>query len=116
MTTKRVILLVIGLLLTASLLSAVKPIKPGERAVVRRFGRVVATPEPGLWIGLPWGLERIDLISVQVCRVAVGYDKDAEEPEGMIPRGQFLTGDHNLVNAQAKIDYAVDESNLVDFV
>jgi membrane protease subunit HflK len=27
-----------------------------------------------------------------------------------------LTGDHNLVNVQAKIDYAVDEAHLVDFV
>ena len=34
----------------------------------------------------------------------------------MIPRGQFLSGDHNLVNVQAKIDYTVDETKLVDFV
>jgi len=113
---KRILLAVIALLAAVTLLTGLRPIKPGQRAVVRRFGRVIATPEPGLWIGLPWGLERIDLISVQVCRVAVGYDKDAEEAEDMIPRGQFLTGDHNLVNVQAKIDYAVDESNLVDFV
>jgi membrane protease subunit HflK len=112
----RILLALIALAVVSSLLTGLKPIKPGQRAVVRRFGQVVATPEPGLWIGLPWGLERIDLISVQVCRVAVGYDKDAQEPEDTTPRGQYLTGDHNLVNVQAKIDYAVDESNLVDFV
>jgi membrane protease subunit HflK len=116
MTTKRIILLVIGLLLTASLLTAAKPIKPGERAVVRRFGRVAATPEPGLWIGLPWGLDRIDLVSVQVRRVAVGYERETDEEEDAVPRGQFLTGDHNLVNVQAKLDYAADEDQLVDFV
>jgi membrane protease subunit HflK len=112
----RILLALIALPVVCSLLTGLKPIKPGQRAVVRRFGQVVATPEPGLWIGLPWGVERIDLISVQVCRVAVGYDKDAQEPEDTTPRGQYLTGDHNLVNVQAKIDYAVDESNLVDFV
>src|SRR5713226_9632923 len=116
MTTKRVTLLVIGLLLTASLLTAVKPIKPGERAVVRRFGRVTATPEPGLWIGLPWGLDRIDLVSVQVRRVAVGHEKEMDEEADTLPSGQFLTGDHNLVNVQAKLDYAADEDHLVDFV
>jgi membrane protease subunit HflK len=116
MTTKRIILLVIGSLLTASLLTTVKPIKPGERAVVRRFGRVTATPEPGLWIGLPWGLDRIDLVSVQVRRVAVGYEKEMDELEDAVPRGQFLTGDHNLVNVQAKLDYAADEDHLIDFV
>jgi membrane protease subunit HflK len=116
MMTKRIIFLLIGLLLIASLLTAVKPIKPGERAVVRRFGKVTATPEPGLWIGLPWGLDRIDLVSVQVRRVAIGYEKDMDEPENALPRGQFLTGDHNLVNVQAKLDYAADEDQLVDFV
>src|SRR5947209_17009352 len=98
------------------LLTGLKPIKPGQRAVVRRFGQVVATPEPGLWVGLPWGLERVDLVSVQVLRIAVGYDRDDEEPDEEIARGQFLAGDHNLVNVQAKIDYAVDETKLVDFV
>jgi modulator of FtsH protease HflK len=93
-----------------------KSVRPGERAVVRRFGQVVALPEPGLWIGLPFGLDRVDLVSVQVRRVAVGYDKDNENEEIGIPRGQFLTGDHNLVNIQAQIDYAVDEANIVDFV
>jgi membrane protease subunit HflK len=113
---KNIVLIVIALLVAGWLLTGLKPIKPGQRAVVRRFGQVVATPEPGLWVGLPWGLERVDIISIQVCRVAVGYEKDAEEPDDMIPRGQFLTGDHNLVNVQAKIDYAVDETKLVDFL
>src|SRR5215471_5764410 len=113
---KRIVIVVVAVMAAVSLLMAFRPIRPGQRAVMRRFGRVVATPEPGLWIGLPWGLERIDLVSIQLSRVVVGYDKDAEEPENMTPQGQFLTGDHNLVNVQAKIDYAVDESNLVDFV
>jgi len=112
--TKRAVFLVVGLLMAASLLTALKPIKPGQRAVVRRFGRVVATPEPGLWIGLPWGLDRLDLISVQIRRVAVGYEKETDDDEEAVPPGQFLTGDHNLVNVQAKIDYSVDEANLVD--
>ncbi len=114
--TKRIVLLVVGLLLTAFLLTGLAPIKPGQRAVVRRFGRVVATPEAGLWIGLPWGLDHIDLISVEVLRVTVGYEKAMDEDDEAVPRGQFLTGDHNLVNVQAKIDYSVDEANLVDFV
>lgn len=114
--TKRIGLFVTGLLVAASMLTGLKPIKPGERAVVRRFGRVVAAPEPGLWIGLPWGLDRIDLISVQVRQVVVGYEKGKEEDDEGVPRGQFLTGDHNLVNVQAKIDYAVDEDQLVHFV
>src|SRR5713226_9098548 len=113
---KRIILAVIALLAAVSLLTGLRPIKPGQRAVVRRFGRVVATPEPGLWIGLPWGLDRIDLVSVQVRRVAVGHEKEMDEEADTLPSGQYLTGDHNLVNVQAKLDYAVDEDQLIDFV
>jgi membrane protease subunit HflK len=113
---KRTLLFVLGFILAGSVLTGIKSVKPGERAVVRRFGRVVATPEPGLWIGLPWGLDKVDLISVQVRRVAVGYDKEADDDEESVPPGQFLTGDHNLVNVQAQMDYSVDEDNLADYV
>ena len=40
---KLIILAVIALLVAVSLLTGLRPIKPGQRAVVRRFGRVVAT-------------------------------------------------------------------------
>ena len=45
------------LLLGAYLLTGVYQIRPEERAVVRRLGRVVAKPGPGLWVGLPWALK-----------------------------------------------------------
>jgi membrane protease subunit HflK len=112
---KRYLLIGLGLLVVGYLLTGWKPIRPGERAVVRRFGRVVATPRPGLWMGLPWGWDRVDRISIQLRRVAVGFQSD-EEDDSTVPRGQLLTGDHNLVNVQVMIDYAVDESRLEDFV
>jgi membrane protease subunit HflK len=113
--TRRHLLLVIGLLAAAYLSTGWKPVRPGERAVVRRFGRVVATPGPGLWIGWPWGVDRVDRVSIQLRRVPVGFQSE-DEDDFTVPRGQFLTGDHNLVNARVMIDYAVDESQLVEFV
>jgi modulator of FtsH protease HflK len=112
---KRYLLLGLGLLAVGYLLTGWKSIPPGERAVVRRFGRVVATPAPGLWMGLPWGLDRVDRISIQLRRVTVGFQFD-EEDDLTVPRGQLLTGDHNLVNVQVMVDYAVDESRLEDFL
>src|SRR5262249_11868168 len=113
---KRYILYAGVVVFLVSLLSGIKLVRPGERAVVRRLGRVVATPEPGLWMGLPWGLDRFDLVSIRFRRLAVGFDPKEEEDGQSVPRGQLLTGDHNLVNVQVIIDYAVDEANLVDFV
>jgi membrane protease subunit HflK len=102
-----------------SLLTGVTQVQPGERAVVRRFGRVLDhRPGPGLYIGLPWGMDQVDRVSVEmVRRVIVGYDPDRpEEMSANAPRGQFMTGDQNLVNLQVTLDYTVIEDEVVDFL
>jgi membrane protease subunit HflK len=102
----------------ASLLTGLTQVQPGEIAVVRRFGRVLEhKPGPGLWVGLPWGLERVDRVKVdEVRRVAAGY-AGRESPDGdLTPPGQLLTGKHNLVNVGIVIDYKVRPEEVVDFV
>jgi membrane protease subunit HflK len=113
---------VLGLAVVAlvlSLLTGVTQVQPGELAVVRRFGRVLdERPGPGLYVGLPWGLEQVDRVAInQDRRVAVGYVKrDTEDTEAGIPQGQLLTGDHFLVNVQVVLDYKVNPDEVVDFV
>jgi membrane protease subunit HflK len=104
-------------LLALSLLTGVTQVQPGERAVVRRFGRVLdEKPGPGLYVGLPWGIDQVQRVPVdQVRRVAVGYAPDEDE-QGMTPPGQLLSGDHNLINVQVVLDYAVDEQDVELFV
>jgi membrane protease subunit HflK len=113
----RYVLVAAVLILLGSLVTGLAQIRPGERAVVRRFGRVVATPGPGLWVGLPWGMDRVDRVPVdRVRRVSVGYNPDEAEDGLTTPPGQLLTGDHNLVNVQVVISYAVDDDQVVAFV
>src|SRR6516162_1802023 len=105
-----------ALVLAGYLLTGFVQVRPGERAVVRRFGRVVATPGPGLWIGLPWGIDRVDRVPVdQLRRVRVGYEPEDEEGPVSSP-GQLLTGDHNIVNVRVVVHYSVDEGRVTDFV
>jgi membrane protease subunit HflK len=96
-------------------LTGLVQVRPGERAVVRRFGRVLADkPEPGLWVGLPWGMDRVDRVAVdRVQTVAVGYqegDAAAGAP------GQLLSGDHNLVNVSATLYYKVRAEAVEDYL
>jgi modulator of FtsH protease HflK len=98
------------------LLTGVAQVRPEERAVVRRFGKVVAHPGPGLWIGFPYGIDRLDRVpTATVRRVPVGYQPDLIDDS---PSGQFLTGDQNLVNVQVAVDYALGEgpTDLEDYV
>ncbi len=118
MTPRRLFWAVPLLAAVGYLLTGVTQVRPGERAVVRRFGRVLGEqPEPGLYVGLPWGLERVDRVAVdQVRRVEVGYRPDADESSLTTPAGQLLTGDHNLVNLQAVLNYAVRHDAVEDYV
>jgi membrane protease subunit HflK len=98
--------------LAAYLLTGLAQVRPEERAVVRRFGQVVARPGPGLWVGLPWGIDRVDRVPVRTVRQArVGYEPEAWSDVAGTPPGQLLTGDQNLVNVQLVIDYAIGEAD-----
>ncbi len=111
-----VVLLILGV--AAYLSTGLTQVRPGERAVVRRFGRVLPEkPGPGLWVGLPWGMDRVDRVSVDALRsVTVGYNPTRDEDPQVTPPGQLLTGDHNLVNVQVVVGYTVREDEAADYV
>jgi membrane protease subunit HflK len=84
--------------------------------VVRRFGRVVDRPGPGLLVGLPYGMDRVDIIPVDLIqRIRVGYLPDEEDLD-QTPAGQLLTGDYNLVNVQVVLDYTVSTDQVEDYL
>ncbi len=102
---------------TAYLLTGIAQVGPEERAVVRRFGRVVAKPGPGLWIGLPWGIDRIDRVRVRIVKqLAVGVLPEESFEALFTPSGQFLTGDQNLLNTRLIVEYAIEEAALENYV
>ncbi len=106
------------LAILASLLTGLTQVQPGEIAVVRRFGRVRDyKPGPGLYVGLPWGIDRVDRVKVdEVRRVPAGFlGRESSDPE-VTPPGQLLTGRHNLVNVGIVIDYKVIPEEVVNFV
>ncbi len=95
---------IIGAWLAASLVV----VAPGETAVVRRFGRVLPDSwGPGLHLGWPRGVDRVDRLRLdEVRRIEVGL---AETPgPGDDPgAGEYLTGDLNLIHARAVVQYRV---------
>src|SRR5262249_34423063 len=109
---RKVLLIVVIVLLGGYLLTGVTQVRTGERAVVRRFGKVVEGPRPGLYVGLPWGMDRVDRVPADlVRRVEVGYPRNGPEEGIGTPPGQLLTGDHNLVNVQVEIHYTVEQGS-----
>lgn len=106
---RRAFVAILILAVIGSLMSCVTLVRSDEWAVVRRFGKIL--PEkvgPGLLFGLPWGIDVVNRVSVKDRTITVGWvsDEADENSEAMTP-GLLLTGDHNLVNVQAVIEYRV---------
>ena len=56
-------------------ISSVFVVQPDELALIRRCGRLLPTVrEPGLHLGLPWGIDRVERISKRL--YAFGYGDD----------------------------------------
>jgi modulator of FtsH protease HflK len=109
-------LLLVGVAITAW--TCLTQVEPGERGVVLRLGRVTGTVGPGLHVGLPWGIDRVERVAVdRVRRVSLGFtSSDSDEMGIAIPPGQLLTGDHNLVNVELVVEYAVNDEEVERFV
>jgi len=99
-----------GVILLVYLATCLSFVQPDEQLVVRRFGAVLGAPrEPGARFGLPWGLDRIDRLKPrEVKRVTIGPAEAADKAVGARP-AQFLTGDRNLVNVRATVQYTVSD-------
>lgn len=124
----RWLLILLGVGLIGWGLTGLVEVRPGERAVIRRFGAFQPfKPGPGLHIGFPVGIDQVERVSVdRIQTLAVGFDPevDSEEAqdaarrrgESANPPGQLLTGDHNLVDVRVVVAYQVPEEGLEAFV
>ncbi len=87
-------------------------VKPGEQGVVRRFGRVIQTVEPGAHYRLPWPVDRVEVVNVgEVRRAEIGLLlPEHGHPAFMSEKIQLLTGDENVINLEAIVHYRVKDA------
>jgi modulator of FtsH protease HflK len=106
----RIFILLLAIVLLGYLATGFYQVGPDERAIIRRFGQVVARPGPGLGFGFPAGIDRVDRVQVRTVRqLDVGFLPENVEDSAATPPGQFLTGDQNLVNIKLVVEYAIDD-------
>lgn len=107
----RVLWGLIALAIAGYLATGVYFVAPGEAAVVRRFGAVVAPRvEPGAHYRLPWPIDRVNIVNVgDVRREVVGVaapeeGHDHPEPPSKL---QVLSGDTNVIDVELVVQYQV---------
>lgn len=103
----------LGLAGAAWLATGLFAVQPGEQAAVFRCGRLLAALRgPGLHAGLPAGIDRIVRLRMQEPRrVAVGATLAGRASGRDAPAlSECLTGDRNLVNASAVVQYRIADA------
>lgn len=115
-------LIAAGLILVvvlAGIYSSYYIVQPEEEAVVKRFGKVVETVQPGLHFKLPFGIDTATMVpTARVLKEEFGfrsagvgdrtqYRKDAVHREESL----MLTGDLKVIDVEWVVQYRVAEPN-----
>jgi membrane protease subunit HflK len=94
-------------------------VPPGSQALVRRFGAPAGTPRgEGLHAKLPFPIDRAEILhSAGVHRIEIGFRTPVAgetnwlspdgQPAGLEDEGLYLTGDENIVDTKATVQYRI---------
>ena len=93
------------------LASGIYMVGPGEQGVERRFGRHVATTDPGLNYRLPWPIMRVDVVDVSsIRRTEIGFrSMPMGRTQPVLAESLMLTKDENIVDVQVIVQYRVKD-------
>lgn len=84
-----------------------------QQAVVTTFGKVTNVTDAGVHFKLPFGIQRIHKVDVNVFqRIELGYRTDTRKPDGyvVVPQeSMMITGDYNIVNVEFFVEYKVSD-------
>lgn len=109
---RRIGLALLGLGVLLYLLSGIYTVQPGEAAVVRRFGKVVAANVPaGMHYRFPFPIEEVTTVNTsEVRRESVGLTQpEPGHPLHLEGPGklQVLSGDTNIVDYEVIVQYRI---------
>lgn len=84
---------------------------PGEQGVERRFGRHVATTDPGLNYRLPWPIMTADVVDVSsIRRAEIGFrSMRTGRVQNILEESLMLTKDENIVDVQVIVQYRIKD-------
>ncbi len=101
--------LLAGLVVTVWLSTGFYKVQPDEQGVVLRFGAWVATTTPGLHFHLPWPIDTALFPKItQIRQMQLGVT--ASGAVGGAREKQMLTGDENILEADAAILWRIDDA------
>ena len=111
--------LVIGVLVAVVALWGVSSVyytvQPEERAVIKRFGKVIGISDPGLHFKLPLGIDRVELVKTErVLKQEFGFrtisadgQRSEYSAEDRADESLMLSGDLNIIDVEWVVQYRI---------
>lgn len=107
---RRLIVILLIIAIIAVLSTGVYTVSETEQAVLQTFGKYTATTGPGLHIKLPWPIQNVTILPVQLTqKMELGYYQDdfgyhSDEDDSMM-----ITGDMSVVNIDFFMEWKISD-------
>ena len=105
-------ILLIGVVVALALilvLSSFYTVDDKQQAVVTTFGKVTDITDPGLHFKLPFGIQKVQKVDINVYqKIELGYTTSTENEYVTNPgESTMITGDYNIVNVDFFVEYKI---------
>ena len=101
----------IVLLVLVGILTCFYTVDDKQQAVVTTFGKVTDITDPGLHFKLPFGIQQVDKVDVNVYqKIELGYITDKKgNSKFNEEESSMITGDYNIVNVDFFVEYKISD-------
>ena len=113
---KVALIVALVLVLLTGVLTCFYTVDDKQQAVVTTFGKVTDPPDPGLLFKLPFGIQQVKTVDVNVYqKIELGYVTDKNGAAvTKTSESTMITGDYNIVNVDFFVEYKI--SNPVKYL
>ena len=102
---------VAALLVLICVLTCFYTVDDKQQAVVTTFGKVTDVTDPGLHFKLPFGIQQVHKVDVNVYqKIELGYTTNANGTQTVnTDESTMITGDYNIVNVDFFVEYKISD-------
>ena len=107
---KTVLVVALALILFLAAGSCFYTVDDKQQAVVTTFGRVTDVTDAGVHFRLPFGIQRVQKVDVNVYqKIELGYSSDGNYYNVNEDESTMITGDYNIVNVDFFVEYKISD-------
>ena len=107
---KKLMIAAVVALLVIGAFSSFYTVDDKQQAVVTTFGKVTDITDPGLHFKLPFGIQQVQKVDVNVYqKIELGYISEEGGYATKTSESAMITGDYNIVNVDFFVEYKISD-------